>query len=160
MRRTDIRQPIVLASKLYKNPVCVEVGVLRGDHAIAMFCLLNPKMLYLVDSWINETEMEIGVHNIFKTNNKVTIIINDSVQASYMIREELDLVYIDADHSYDYVFKDIDTWIDKIKIGGMLSGHDWNKPNTGVQKAVKDFCKINHLRYNVSDNDRNWWIIK
>lgn len=160
MKKTDIRQPIVLASKLYKNPVCVEVGVLSGDHAVAMFCLLNPKMLYLIDSWVNETEMYNEVCDKFDTNKCVQVIRSDSVQASYMISEELNIVYIDADHSYESVLRDMGQWYGKIKTGGMLSGHDWNKPDTGVKKAVKDFCKLNSLKYNISDNDRNWWIIK
>ena len=161
MKKTDIRQPIILAGKLYKNPLCAEIGVLKGDHAIAMFCFLNPKMLYLIDPWVNETDMYNEVCNIFNTNSKVKIIKKTSKTASYAIRDGmLDLVYIDADHSYDKVLEDLELWFKKIKLGSMLSGHDWNKPDTGVKKAVKDFCKINSLTYNVSDNDRNWWIIK
>ena len=50
-RETDIRQPIVIASTYYKNPICVEVGVNEGVHAEVMYALLRPNMLYLIDPW-------------------------------------------------------------------------------------------------------------
>jgi len=37
-----------------------------------------------------------------------------------------DLVYIDADHFYASVIKDINTWLPKVKTGGLIGGHDYN----------------------------------
>jgi len=36
-----------------------------------------------------------------------------------------DLVYIDADHHKEALLADIDVWWDKVRIGGLLSGHDY-----------------------------------
>ena len=47
-----------------------------------------------------------------------------------------DLVYIDADHSYDAVKKDIDYWSRKVKLEGILAGHDYNM--VSVKKAVDE----------------------
>ena len=48
--------------------------------------------------------------------------------------QSLDFVYIDGDHSYEAVKKDIIAWIPKVKIGGVICGHDitW----TTVQRAL------------------------
>ena len=49
----------------------------------------------------------------------------------------LDLVFIDADHSYDAIKQDIKDWLPKVKEHGTISGHDYgNVP--GVGKAVNE----------------------
>lgn len=48
-----------------------------------------------------------------------------------------DFIYIDACHTYEAVCKDIDLWINKVKIGGFIGGHDYgNSEHPGVEKAV------------------------
>lgn len=44
----------------------------------------------------------------------------------YFKAESVDAVYIDADHWYASVCKDIRTWLPKIKEGGIIAGHDYN----------------------------------
>jgi methyltransferase family protein len=39
--------------------------------------------------------------------------------------ESCDFVYIDADHSFDAVTVDLRTWYPKLKVGGVMSGHDY-----------------------------------
>ena len=48
----------------------------------------------------------------------------------------LDFVFIDADHIYPSVKKDILAWTPKLRAGGMMSGHDINLP--GVLQAVTE----------------------
>lgn len=48
--------------------------------------------------------------------------------------EELDFVFIDADHEYQSVVNDIWAWTPKLKPGGMLSGHDTHFE--GVRRAL------------------------
>lgn len=56
-----------------------------------------------------------------------------------------DLLFIDADHSYESVKQDIEDWLPKIKVGGKISGHDYgNVP--GVGKAVNE--KFSNIRVN------------
>ena len=38
--------------------------------------------------------------------------------------ESLDFVFIDADHSYMGVMRDVGAWAPKVKKGGMIIGHD------------------------------------
>lgn len=51
----------------------------------------------------------------------------------------LQLVYIDADHTYKGVKADIDSWLPKIKPGKFLAGHDFNLPE--VERAVRELNK-------------------
>lgn len=37
----------------------------------------------------------------------------------------VDLVFLDADHSYEAVRRDIRAWLPKLKRGGVMCGHDW-----------------------------------
>ena len=48
----------------------------------------------------------------------------------------LDFVFIDADHIYEAVVKDIRAWTPKLKSGGTLCGHDTHFD--GVLKAIKE----------------------
>jgi len=54
------------------------------------------------------------------------------------------MVFIDANHSYEYVLADIIAWYPKIKIGGILCGHDYfdvdtpGRGHVGVTKAIKE----------------------
>ncbi|HEY3296756.1 MAG TPA: class I SAM-dependent methyltransferase [bacterium] len=51
----------------------------------------------------------------------------------------LDFVFIDAAHDYENVKKDIIAWRPKVKPGGILAGHDYNKENSpGLVKAVNE----------------------
>lgn len=51
----------------------------------------------------------------------------------------LDLVFIDADHSYEGVKNDIAAWGVKVRPGGILCGHDYIGHYVGVKRAVDEF---------------------
>jgi hypothetical protein len=62
-----------------------------------------------------------------------------------------DFVYIDADHSYEAVKKDIEIWLPLIKAGGMIGGHDYGFPDEavrygGVQEAVDEIFGSNDIK--------------
>lgn len=52
----------------------------------------------------------------------------------------VDVVFIDADHSYEAVVADIKAWWPKLKPGGVLAGHDIHTYDT-VHRAVADTLK-------------------
>src|SRR5262249_29650597 len=47
-----------------------------------------------------------------------------------------DMVFIDGDHRYEAVKRDILKWQPKLKSGGLLCGHDRNWP--GVEQAIQE----------------------
>lgn len=63
---------------------------------------------------------------------------------SYAVADQIpdnsvDIVFIDADHSYESVKKDILSYTPKLKSNGWLTGHDIDYP--GVNKAVKELIR-------------------
>ena len=64
--------------------------------------------------------------------------------------KQLDFVYVDGDHSYDAVVKDMRDWWPKVNIGGILAGHDYNDNNPGTIQAVNEFAIQNNLEFKVT----------
>ena len=63
-------------------------------------------------------------------------------------------MYIDADHSYEAVKKDLELCKIKTKPGGIIAGHDYNKEKfCGVVDAVNEFCLANnyYIEYMTED---------
>jgi len=143
-----------------EGDVGVEVGVAYGENAQRLLTT-NPKLLYLVDCWEEQDEVDYDdymnkstqaqeilykkVCYTFFSHNNVKIIREYSVSASKSFDDEsFDWVYIDANHGYEGVKEDIIAWYPKIKMNGYISGHDWLEPplkykvKFGVQKAVKE----------------------
>ena len=73
---------------------------------------------------------------------------------------ELDLVFIDADHSYEGCIADIRAWMPKIKKGGYISGHDYENNEGdfkfGVTRAVNEMFEFNQLEF----GDNYTWFVR
>lgn len=168
----NIREPIVKASNLYagrNDLIIAEVGVDKGDHAEVIFNLLKPERLILIDPWYGNDKLYEYVKNRFKNYENVYIFRNTSREfiKRHAWLDEFDLVYLDGDHTYDAIKYDLESWYDYITIGGILAGHDYNKERynetrikCGVKPAVDEFVNKNNLELNISNNDRDFWIIK
>jgi hypothetical protein len=76
-----------------------------------------------------------------------------------------DLVYIDADHTFEGCYRDIVDWYPKVKKGGFLLGDDYRDRKTatgvrfGVIKAVEKFTRENNLSYFIFQRSK-WGLIK
>jgi predicted O-methyltransferase YrrM len=91
------------------------------------------------------------------TNWGINLICKGSVNASKMFPDQFfDLIFIDADHTYDAVKRDIKAWLPKCKHGGIIAGHDYQAKGVWpeVRRAVDEFfpqiniCKrIWHVKY-------------
>lgn len=142
----------------HKYKICAEIGVQHGDFSRH---LLNSNLekLYLIDCWQHQTKY-VDVANVqqqyqdeiynsvitkFKNDKRVQIIkgFSLSVCREFPINY-FDFVYLDSDHSYDHISKEIKKWYKKVKPGGMIAGHDYvdgiiNNTEFGVKKAVDEF---------------------
>jgi len=68
-----------------------------------------------------------------------------------------DMVFLDADHGYESVLEDIDSWWPLVKEGGLICGDDWCPGHPGVRKAVLHRFGMKNVQV---DNTRMWWVRK
>lgn len=149
-----------------------EVGVEKGKNAQDMFeCIPNLK-LYAVDPykqhprygdkataylrhWDDRYLRGVKRQAQKRLQGKNAVIIEKfSEDAACDIADNsLDFVYIDGDHSYDFVMQDIILWGRKVCKGGIISGHDYlydsNKEGrkAKVTQAVNDYAKVHGIKF-------------
>ena len=166
-----------------ENLVGAEIGVYDGWHALDMMQGLSIQKFILVDPWKCYTDYTESVFSpkknqkgmderakvtqkvMKKYGDKVVIMRQFSEEAAKLIsNESLDFVYIDGNHQYEFVKKDIEAWYPKVKKGGVIGGDDYTScPETeiegfGIFKAVHEF--FNKLRKKVSFYNTDWWVVK
>jgi len=135
-----------LVQSLPKNyKVGVEVGVRTGWFA--KFILENTDLyLHCVDPWVENPQLGRDWEEIFILYSFLTHPFQDRRNtirewspkaADYFKDNSLDFVYIDAEHTYEAVKLDMPAWWKKVKIGGILAGHDYGWPT--VKRAVDEF---------------------
>jgi len=92
-------------------------------------------------------------------NYKIGWIKKDSDDALKNV-PEVDFIYIDGEHSYKQTKKDMINYWNKLKVNGILAGHDICNPldDFGVAKAFVEFCSEYNLKPYISRTD--WWVIK
>jgi len=151
--------------------VGAEIGVQKGDHAMSILYHLNMGKLYLIDIWkvyeqcgryVDKSLDYINTIKKFEGNDKVEIIKGASVGVSQMFNDNsLDFIYIDANHQYCAVGADIDNWTHKVKIGGVVSGHDYNVKLFGVTEAVDDYVGCNKIDLQTGHGMvDDWWFVR
>lgn len=88
---------------------------------------------------------------------------SDSAAAAAMVLAgSLDFVFVDADHTYNGCKRDIDAWVSRLKPGGLLCGHDYDRPDLpnvkwGVKQAVDEFAAEHGLTVELG-GDHTWFI--
>ncbi len=120
-----------------KFKVGAEIGVAQGKHA-KVLCEANPGVkLYCVDIWCQypgyneytnriqryywEAKAKLSPYNC-------TFLKKFSMDAvTDFADESLDFVYIDGAHDFKSVADDICEWTKKVRIGGIVFGHDYQR---------------------------------
>ena len=145
----------------FKN--AVEVGVGYGTQAREILDNTKIEHLYLVDPFIKYNDyFSIDVEKLggFNTliKNMHILLENDPNRYSVIQRESLsvtekeipsnsiDIVFLDADHSYDAMIKDLPFWYNKLREGGILLGNDYSRRSSGTQRAVDEFIRNRNLK--------------
>ena len=118
----------------------VEVGSLLGESTCIFASFGIFEKIWAVDIWLEEEK-----YNIFKDNAKMyPNIITPIHSTSEVAAKEwkggvVDVIYIDANHSYESVVNDINYWKPYLSPGGIISGHDYNNISwPGVVRAVDE----------------------
>jgi len=161
-------------SKGWHDIIAVEIGVREGYNALNMLRTLDIKTLYLIDPYITyrqgekvvernrylpygDTEFNNAKELLSQYNDKTVWIRKTSDDAVNDI-PNVDFVYIDGNHDYEFVKRDLQNYFPKTKL---LAGHDWT--NVGVARAVIEFTLENGLydRLQKISNERGSidWVI-
>lgn len=200
IRRIEKREDFsALLNEMELTEFGVEIGVQSGSFSEIILSRWNCKKLYLVDIWSKQEDyndianveddiqldLYLSVCKKFFNDKRVTVLREDSLSAANHFREDFfDFIYLDADHSYEGVVKDINAWYPKLKKGGVFAGHDYLFGEAlpqgvdslqgsevsiyfGVQSAVDEFVIKNDLELFLTDQtDSNksaypsWYVIK
>lgn len=168
------RHSIRFAKKYFKNKkiTAVEVGTYEGRNAKSILKELNIEKFYIVDPYENysdyassepETVTELirakkrASERLKGYKEKITWIKKRSEDAIKDIPFGADFIYIDGNHEYKYVKKDMENYFEKLKQGGILAGHDIAS-FIGVGHALIDFCSERKIKPWITVTD--WWLIK
>lgn len=139
----------------------VEIGVEYGLNAKTILRFLPIEKLYLIDPYTGKSGDSIfkeAKKFLKKFNSKIEFIRKTSEEAIKEIPNNLDFVYIDGNHNYEDVKRDIELYYIKVKKNGIIGGHDFWANQIGVCKAVLDFVSHNNLK--LHGNLTDWWILK
>lgn len=130
-----------------------EIGVAFGGHAQAILEQGNVQRLYAVDSYRHRPEYDDPMNlpqpvfdrlfertgqRLARFGDRAQQIRLDSVEAAAQIDDTLDFVYIDGDHSYQGIRDDLAAWFPKVRVGGIIAGHDYGQPAFPGVRAVAD----------------------
>jgi len=168
-----------LLNLLPKGSVGAEIGVWRGDFSSRLLSVVRPARLHLVDPWKFETSSgyeraryggavaknQAEMDGIYETvlrrfaqeaeTGVVLVHRGPSAQIGMQFDDAyFDWVYIDGNHLYEYVKRDLEVFATKVKPGGLLTGDDYGVRGwweDGVTRAVDEFvagstCKPVRLR--------------
>lgn len=140
--------------------------------------------------WNYEMAKKEDIYQIFKKNMVLLglwdrvypLIMNSQTAAEIFANEIVDMCFLDGDHRYTYFKNDILAWFPKIKVGGILCGHDcegyYDNCSYEVSKIIdknldKDYisslCHPGIVKalyevfgkdYSKAPNSTVWWHIK
>jgi len=158
-----------MVNKFEDGALFVEIGTWKGQSAFFMANKIkesNKKITFYTidlfevpeDNYLNayledgEDLYEKCLKNLKPLKDYVNIIKGDSrVVHSQFKNDSIDFLFLDGDHSYEGVKKDLELWFPKVKKGGVIGGHDYTQTCCGVKKGVDEFFKIK-----VNQNENSW----
>ena len=153
----------------------VEIGVAFGGHSEAILKQTQVKKLYSVDMYRNDPKYddplnytqpqfdelyEFTKNRLAAFGERCELLRMDSGEALSHTPDVLDFVYIDADHSYQGVWRDLCRWAKKIRVGGIIGGHDYGHVNfPGVKQAIDEFFQ--RFSWAIHEEGEGvWWVEK
>jgi predicted O-methyltransferase YrrM len=165
------------------NIKIAEIGVLYGDYSLSIRDVFKNSELYLIDLWQTQgndfyysardgvADQAYDKVKIRFENDKQSFLLKGKSEdmAKKFEDNSFDLVYIDADHSYEGVKNDINTWVKKVKKGGIIAGHDWDPdPNMaeasqfGINKALTEYLNQDLTELNITNEHcfKSWFLQK
>ncbi len=159
-----------MVQRFSSGSLMVEVGVYHGrSFSYLIIEMLNAGKKFdcvAVDACPWDGEPCTGFHKHMeplKDYYRVMFEKVDSfVAANNFTDKSIDFCFIDANHTYEFVKRDIEAYLPKMKDGGILAGHDWS--DEGVKKAYLEIFGGNYdqpMKYKgmgVDGIQDIWWV--
>ncbi|MBS3905122.1 MAG: class I SAM-dependent methyltransferase [Simkania sp.] len=163
-------EPIAQLIDKFQVRTIVEVGSWMGLSTIDMAQMIpGDGKVYAVDTWKgspnedHDPQILATLYRQFLSNmihaqvtDKVVPIRLESTEAAKIFDAVPDLVYIDATHTYEACYADLQAWYPHVRDHGVLCGDDWAWGDRGVERAVLQFASENNLK--VYGNGWFWWL--
>ena len=154
--------------KIPRSAVCAEIGVYKGDFSERILALARPQRLHLIDPWTfesgdtyeralygrahakSQSELDAVLGSVkerFEQEIRVgTVVIHrerSAQAAAHFADEYFDWLYIDGNHLYEFVMRDLEQYWPKVKPRGFIAGDDYGVQGwwqDGVTRAVDEFA--------------------
>lgn len=149
-----------LSLLLPKKSVLVEIGSYLGASSVFLATAAeeNNSILYCIDTWKNDAMSE-GTRDTFGEFLRNTEPLKFSIrplrgkseEVAKTFKENIDLLFLDGDHSYDAVRADAELWIPKMNHGGIIIFHDYGWAE-GVRRVVNELVKPLQIEEHIVDN--------
>jgi len=134
------------ASKLTEESHVVEIGSYAGKST-SIFGMLAADIGFdfvCIDCFITGTPLtkpgketkELFLKNMKWCGAKFSLWEMKSEEAAPLYKHEIDLLFVDGDHSSPGIDFDCKLWVPKVKINGFILFHDYKSSWTDVAKAV------------------------
>jgi len=174
-----------LLKKMPKNSICAEVGVHIGDLSERILKILRPKELHLIDPWKYEKD-ETYIESLYGGKKGESQVNMDKRYESVLKRFKaeidsgqvvvhrdysgilenfddgfFDWIYIDGNHLYEFIKKDLELSYSKVRNNGFIIGDDYTDGGWwqgGVKKAVDEFLTRDLVE--LIEIKRNQFILK
>ena len=166
-----------LANDLNLTERAAELGVFRGEFVEKNLATWRGAEYVLVDMWaptdcINGNVSscvypnESRAYDLWATRERMKrggprfegrwqLVQASTLQAATQFADgHFDWIYLDATHTYAEARRDLEAWYPKVRIGGLVSGHDYQFQHQtmgdgytfGVRDAVDEFAAARHIR--------------
>lgn len=163
-----------LLKELPKGLKIAELGTFEGSYGKLIWEYTSPSKLYLIDAFTDKTcysgdkdglnrrtrynmeEVRLELKEYFKDYPDVSILKILSWDFLYTLEDDfLDMVYIDANHAYGAVARDLELSRKKVRNDGYITGHDYQPGGLfdEVYRAVNDFCDKYNLKIDCLTQD-------
>ena len=147
-----------------------EIGVNKGHFSERILEIVKPKKLHLIDPWKfedgefyeagekiqDQKTLDTRFENVTKRFTteikKGQVVINRSTSDEILPKFDdnyFDWIYVDGNHLYEFVKKDLELCYMKIKNDGLITGDDYYDGGWcqgGVKKAVDEFINTGSIQ--------------
>ena len=158
MAREELSTLYKFALEVPKNSILVELGSFCGNSSyyLAEAARSTNSKLFCVDSFKvgfdgqPQIDSRSKWHQVMSNNMDVTTLLDMTTHdAGLEFNQEIDFIFIDADHTYEGLLLDLQDWLPKVKSDGLVLLHDFtNTACPGIKRAFDEYTQDTYKELN------------